>query len=576
MDTEPRGAIRPVASKTGSAKNFGVLTALAGFLIAVALYFWFISANGVDMIRADQWFDIKLIHDSSAGTLSWGGLWAPHGENRVLFQNLITLLLAHFFHYNVLIEEYLSATFLVAALALLVLTHRRRSPSTPLIWYCPAAFLLLTVGQWGGTLYGYALGWYLIIVCLALMLWLLDRPHLSWFAWSVAVGAAVIASFSSLQGLFVWVAGMTILLQRRRPLLMALAWLGAALLTTGLYFYGWNASQGNGVSYALGHPGATVQYFFFAVGDIVSVPLPDSPHGAQYLVLGFGVAVFAVAVWSLVNYGFRADEASARPVGVALIWVGLLFAGGASAARTVNGISNASFSLYVSFDLLILLGCFLVVIDRVPAVQTGLAGRTRLALVMRAAIGALVLVQVIAGTVNGLRHGAAYRDYETTGAVVTSKINDAPDGLVASQLGAGYETADFIRSMTSFARSEHLSLFSTSQVQWYERQPLPINGTAPTVVVEKPRPGDVLHGVTFLDAAASDPFGVTEVRFFAQSGNGSTSRSLIGMATWSQVGWLLGWDTRRLPNGTYSIQAIASSPGGLRSSSAWVRVQLRN
>ncbi len=137
------------AGPSGSAEKVRILLTVFGFLIPVALYIGLISANGVDMLRADQWFDVKLIHEWSTRTLSFGDLWAPHGENRVFSQNLITLLLAQFFHYNVLVEEYLSATFLVVALALFVLAHRRRSSSTPWLWYCPVAFLLLTVGQWG-------------------------------------------------------------------------------------------------------------------------------------------------------------------------------------------------------------------------------------------------------------------------------------------------------------------------------------------------------------------------------------------------------------------------------------------
>ncbi len=554
-----------------------MLLAVVGFLTPVALYLWLISADGVDMVRADQWFDVKLIHEWSAGTLSLGDLWAQHGENRVLFQNLITLVLARFFHYNVLIEEYLGATLLVAALALIVLAHHRRSPSTPWLWYCPVAFLLLTVAQWGGTLYGYSLGWYLIVLCLAAALFFLDKTTLSWIGWTGAAVAAVIASFSSLQGLFVWVAGLSILLQRGRPTRMIVAWLGTAILTTALYFYRWDATQGSGVSYAFGHLGNTLQYFFFAIGDVVSVPLPDSPHGAQYGVLLLGIAIFAVAIWSLGSHGFRVDQASARPLGVPLIWVGLLFAAAAAVARSEDGISNASFSLYVAFDMLILLGCLLVAIDRTPRDLEAPTKRASfgLRLNFKVAVGALVLVQVLAGTVNGITNARTYRGYEVMGAVLEAKIHQAPDGLVVSQLGAGYETATFIRRMTAYAQSEHLSLFSTDQVDWYRSQQIPKNTTPPVVVLGKPQAGEVLHGMTFLDAGASDPFGVTAVRFFGRHGDDGP-RFLIGQGVRSPVGWLGRWDTERLPNGTYLVEAVASSPGGLQSSNSWVRVQLGN
>ena len=200
------------------------------------------------------------------------------------------------------------------------------------------------------------LGWYIIILCLALMLFLIDKPDLSWITWGAAVAAAVVASFSSLQGLFVWIAGLTILWQRRRRARIILAWIGAGLLTTGLYFYGWDAVQGSGISYALRHPGGPCSTSSRGGGHRLDSIAGRSPRCADG-VLVFGVAISAVAIWALLSYGFRADDSSARPLGAALIWVGFLFAAGAAGARTEVGISNAGFSLYVAFDLLILIGC---------------------------------------------------------------------------------------------------------------------------------------------------------------------------------------------------------------------------
>ena len=218
--------------------------ALAVFAATAALYFWIISAYGVDMLRADQWFDIKLIQRSYSGHLSFSGLWAQHGENRVFFQNLLTLALAHLTHFNVVVEEYLSALLLLGACVLIILTHRRRSPRTPWLAYCPVGLLLLTSAQSIGTLYGYAFGWYLIMAALSAALYFLDRPVLTRVALCVAILAAVIASFSSLQGLFVWPVGLVLVLQRERGRSVATAWALSALVTAGLYFYNWDSGQG--------------------------------------------------------------------------------------------------------------------------------------------------------------------------------------------------------------------------------------------------------------------------------------------------------------------------------------------
>ena len=136
------------------ASMLGVLTAL-GFILPIALYFWLISADAVDMLRADQWYDIGLIQHSFTGTLRFGMLWGLHGDNRIFSQNIITLILGHVTHYNVIVEEYISAVLLIAATTLMILTHHRRAPKTHWIAYCPVAIVLLSVAQIGDTLYGF-------------------------------------------------------------------------------------------------------------------------------------------------------------------------------------------------------------------------------------------------------------------------------------------------------------------------------------------------------------------------------------------------------------------------------------
>ncbi len=549
-----------------------VLTAL-GFLLPVALYFWLISADAVDMLRADQWFDVSLIRHSFTGTLRFGMLWGQHGENRIFFQNLITLILAYVAHFNVLVEDYISAVLLTGATVLVILTHRRRSPSTPWIAYCPVAIILLSVAQYGGTLFGFAIGWYLIVVALSIALFFLDRPDLTWIALCAAVAAGVLASFSSLQGLFVWPVGLVMLLLRARGKWLVAGWVAAGLATTTVYFNNWDAGQGS-ISYAVHHPFDTLRFFFFTVGDVIGVQLPNSPSGAQYGVFALGIAIVGIGIWSILSCGLRVDVSSARPIGVALTWFGLLFAAAAAGARTSLGLSNASFSLYVTFDVLILLGSYLIVIDRSQQNASNASPNVRWLPGMTIAVVVLIGLQFLLGTDNGISYASKYRDFELTGAIVTAKIQRAPDGLVGSQLGAGYETADFIRQMTGFLRANHLSLFSTAAIDRYAKQSLPVNRTPPMTSLGKPIDGAVLHGDTFLAATAWNYFGVTTVQFVVRGNNQRPTIVSNGVVT--DVGWLGAWDTRTVPNGTYSLRSIAYAPGGLKGTSTWVIVRVAN
>ena len=63
-------------------------------------------------------------------------------------------------------------------MALLIWAHKRRSPATPLLYYCPVAFVMLTFAQWQNTLWGFQMAWYLVVFALAVSVVLLDRPRL--------------------------------------------------------------------------------------------------------------------------------------------------------------------------------------------------------------------------------------------------------------------------------------------------------------------------------------------------------------------------------------------------------------
>jgi hypothetical protein len=296
----------------------------------------------------------------------------------------------------------------------------------------PVAIVLLSVAQSGDTLFGFQLGWYLIMAALAVVLFLLDRPVLTRIAFGLAVVAGVVGSFSSLQGLFIWPAGLALLLQRGRTTPYVLGWIASGVTTTALYFSNWNTQESGGVSYGLRHPVDTLRFFFFAVGDVVGVNIPDSPHGFQYATLVLGVVIVAVAVWLLVKFGFRVDESSARPVGIALIWFGLLFAAAIAGARTSFGLLDAGTTRYVTFDLLILVGCYLVVLERSPQTATGSVRGRHWLTGVTAVVAVLIGIQEILGTANGLSNGNDYHNFEVTGAVVTANIQHTPDGLVIS------------------------------------------------------------------------------------------------------------------------------------------------
>ncbi len=183
-----------------------------GFAIPAVAYLWMIHSGSVNVVFADQWDDVALIGHAYSGTLHFSTLWSQHYENRIFFPNLIVLVLGYTTHFNVVTEEYLSALMLFGGTALVIFAHKRRSPERRWIWYCPVAFLLLSLAQAVNALWGFQMAWYLVLLMVALALYLLDQEPQRWFVFGGAIAAAVVASFSSIQGLLVWPAGLLLIL----------------------------------------------------------------------------------------------------------------------------------------------------------------------------------------------------------------------------------------------------------------------------------------------------------------------------------------------------------------------------
>ena len=227
-------------------------------------YFWLIDHYARNVVFYDQWSDVRLVAHPS-----FSALWLQHNENRILFPNLVVLLLAHTTHLNIVVEEFLSATLLAGATALIALAHHRRSPSTPWFAYIPLVLLLFSLVQDGDTLWGFQLAWYMVLLALAGCMYLLDRPTLIRSVFVASLIVAVIGSFSSLQGLLIWPVGMVLNYQRRRGRSWQLGWILSGFITTVVYFYNLNSSAANpSGSFALTHLSRSLTFFVTAIGNI--------------------------------------------------------------------------------------------------------------------------------------------------------------------------------------------------------------------------------------------------------------------------------------------------------------------
>jgi hypothetical protein len=447
-----------------------------GFAVPVAVYLAVVAHYQVNAISGDQWSDVQVVAQNYGHFPNWSSLWALHTDNRVFFPNLIVIGLAHTVSLNIEVEEYLSALMLFGSVALLIAAHKRRSPTTPLLFYCPLAFVMLTLAQWQNALWGFQLAWFLVLFSLALSISLLDRDKLSWLVFGGAVLVAIVGSYSSVQGLLIWPTGLVLLYHRRRSLRAFVGWVVIAALTTALYFHNYHAPSAS-PHLALEHPGWVVRFFVFALGDIVGMSQTLGGRG-NAAVLVFGIVILVLAVLVVVKWGIRRDEQSGAPVGVALIVFGLLFVALITEGRYYFGYWGASQSRYVTYDVLIVAGAYMTALCGSPSrakVTTSARGRraTRWARsAVRAVRGAVdrvdrrvflrvallaIVIQVTFSVHYGIQGARLEHGDYVRAAALTRNIDHESDVQIFPLYYV--ESPQWIREQAAFLRKNHLSLF---------------------------------------------------------------------------------------------------------------------
>ena len=84
-----------------------------------------------------------------------------------------------------------------------------------------------------------------------------------------------------------------------------------------------------------------------------------------------------------------------------------------------------------------------------------------------------------------------------------------------------------------------------------------------TTEMALPSSASTVSGGQWLDASASA--GATNVQY--ELTGGSLNDALIATATPTPIGWLAGWNSTTVSNGTYTLQSVASYPGGVTATS---------
>jgi hypothetical protein len=424
---------------------------------------YFIAVFGVNVVYWDEWDMVPLLERLNQGRLSFTDLFAQHNEHRAFFPTLLMLVTEKFTGFNTVVEMFLGWFLLTLAAVLLLYVYWVKSHNNPkvLLFFLPASFLLFSFGQYESILWGIAsLAIYLLIFAVVATFALLEVGLRSTRSFTVALVAAVVASFSQVNGLFVWPVGLLQILicgrgNRRRALIWVITW----LIVTGAYFYGWASQQAIGEpswSYAFEHPFEGMVYLFSLIGAPFSFDLKTAA--------AFGLAVFLISAVVL-RQAWRTKMLKAGGVFLSLILFTALSVLASTIGRSGFGVGQALSSRYTPVTSLGIVGLYLLAIlvaQKSPGKERN--GTTKsgglIAMNHRAAgvhaLLAIFLIGLILSYSGGWQEGANWRSSRELSAYVLKTYRIQSDESIQTYL---YIDSVAVREDAEFLEQNGLNVF---------------------------------------------------------------------------------------------------------------------
>jgi hypothetical protein len=416
------------------ATKYNTVLTFAAASVAPILYLVFIDRYATNSFYGDDWSVAPMIRSALSDRLSLIQLWAQYNESRLFVGNTIDVLFGFFDRYDLRSVMFLSAVLFIVSYAVLLALFRRylgtRLTPIPVLVVGLTWFSLADVQN---SLWAFQVSWYLTVLFFVMVLCALQVPDSRrglWFA--VAVVAAIAASLSTVQGFLCWPLGAICIAWAqpwtRRAFRETALWFGAMIVTVVLYFPGYDFSN-NGChpvsdcspSIALHHPLTTLGFFFGLIGNVVPGGIYFGGvfhlvhNAARFEVVG--VALFAAAVFILVQSWRHRTSTERFPLPLLLIGFALLFDVTVSLGRGLMGpFGAANSNRYVMANLILLMGIVMYALAHIPhRLRAAKAPWQRRAAWMALCVLALFLtVQVTEATEFGLTNGRAVSESLTT------------------------------------------------------------------------------------------------------------------------------------------------------------------
>ena len=240
----------------------------------------------------------------------------------MLVSNVIFVVIGVATRENVQSVIFLNAVIFIATFALFLLVFRSYLGRPLTAWAALALGVVwFSLIDWQNAIWAFQLAWYLVLFLFVVMLYLLLIRPQGHLTLALAILVAVLASYSNIQGLFLWPIGLLCILwphdaaSREWRRLYVPVWCSVAAVTAAIYFVGYQSAApspdglfpttlfgsntaGISPSFVLSHPVLTVQSVLVNIGNVVPVSWnPQHPWSNEL----FGTVILAAAAYVVVQ-----------------------------------------------------------------------------------------------------------------------------------------------------------------------------------------------------------------------------------------------------------------------------------
>ncbi|NNN12671.1 MAG: hypothetical protein HKL81_02835 [Acidimicrobiaceae bacterium] len=311
-------------------------------MVASIIYITFVNRRVVNIPFSDDWSLIALLKQDAAHQVGLSTLWAQHNENRMIIPNLIFLYVAHHAKDFEVVMMRLGAVMFCLGNLFVLLAIRSRSEINS--WLRSgvnlAATIVALVGLFSlaaveNIFWAFQFAWFLIYALSALAILVIVYFARKGFPLKrtlvALVAIAVLASVSSSQGLFIFIAAIIAILiyalaesdrsRRRHHLAVAAGVAASFIIMAGIYFYNLNFTNITGPTpgrqYGIGY----LYDYFTTVATTYSFGLTH--HGsviARAAVSGIYVIIVVVSLIRFIRFRTLPDPLVAYFISFAVIF----------------------------------------------------------------------------------------------------------------------------------------------------------------------------------------------------------------------------------------------------------------